>query len=780
MSNSMPPQEDIFVEKNQVDFKLLAAKMLRNWYWFLLSVIVFMSVSYIYLRYTTPIFRTTAKILIKSDQNQTSGEDAMAKALNTQFSTSSNVEGEVEIFKTRHLMEQVVRNTKAYIGYFHKGKILTVDLYKHSPVILTLLDSPDSIKPTSLEVTFSGSKVKLHNERYDKLVNFYEPFVVPGLGRVQVEKQSDQFDKKDTYIVNVATINSTVSYLLSKLEVSIPIKQVDMIYLSFTDPVSDFSENVLNKLIKAYTDGNLLDKNQIADSTIAFIDNRLVYVGKELGNVEGNVQSFKQKNKLADLTAQSSLLVNSTADYLEQRAKAETQLSIISSVESYLEDSGTNQRLVPSGGLLDDPNFADLVARYNGIVLEKEKRSIGQTEDNPYMQNLNNQIALARADMLSSLKGMKRALNISLEKIDARSNMLAGKVNEVPVVERGFLDLSRQQQIKQELYVFLLQKREETAISKTSNTSNCKIIEPPASTGPISPIRTNILGYGILVGLLIPFATIFVADRLNNKVNSREQVTNNTQVSIIGEIGKSVNILDTIVVEQGSRTPISEQFRALRTNLAFFLNENEKTILLTSSMSGEGKSFIAINLATVLAISGKKVLVMEMDLRKPNLSNKLRMKNDFGFTNYIVSADISPADIIKPSGTHENLSIINSGNIPPNPTEIIMNKRMDLLMKHLNEQFDYIIIDAPPIGMVTDAQLLSKYADLTLYVVRQGYTFREQLEIPQELYVSHKMKNIAILMNDVKSEGRYGYGYGYGYGLEQDDKKGLFSRIFKK
>ncbi|SEA98961.1 GumC family protein [Pedobacter hartonius] len=780
MSNSIPPQEDIFVEKNQVDFKLLAAKMLRNWYWFLLSIVVFMSVSYIYLRYTTPIFRTTAKILIKSDQNQSSGEDAMAKALNSQFSTSSNVEGEVEIFKTRHLMEQVVRNTKAYIGYFHKGKILTVDLYKHSPILLTLLDSPDSIKPVSLEVNFSGSKVRLHNERYDKLVNFYEPFIVPGLGRVQIEKQSDQFDKKDTYIVNVVTIKSTVSYLLSKLEVSIPIKQVDMIYLSFTDPVSDFSENVLNKLIKAYTDGNLLDKNQIADSTISFIDNRLLYVGKELGNVEGNVQTFKQRNKLADLTAQSSLLVNSTADYLEQRAKAETQLSIIGSVEKYLEDSGTNQRLVPSGGLLDDPNFADLVARYNGIVLEKEKRSIGQTEDNPYMQNLNNQIALARADMLSSLKGMKRALTISLEKIDARSNMLAGKVNEVPVVERGFLDLSRQQQIKQELYVFLLQKREETAISKTSNTSNCKIIEPPASVGPISPIRTNILGYGFLVGLLIPFASIFVADRLNNKINSKEQVTNNTQVSIIGEIGKSANILDTIVVDQGSRTPISEQFRALRTNLAFFLNENEKTILLTSSMSGEGKSFIAINLATVLAISGKKVVIMEMDLRKPNLSNKLRMKNDFGFTNYIVSPDVAPADIIKPSGTHENLFIINSGNIPPNPTEIILNKRMDVLIKYLDENFDNIIIDAPPIGMVTDAQLLSKYSDLTLYVVRQGFTFKEQLEIPQEIYVNKKMHNIAILMNDVKSEGRYGYGYGYGYGLEQDDKKGFFARIFKK
>jgi len=779
MSDRMPLQEDIFVEKNKVDFKLLASKMLKNWYWFVLSVLAFVSMSYIYLRYSTPIYRTTSKILITSDKNQGSGEDAMAKALSTQFSTSSNVEGEAEIFKTRHLMEQVVRNLKSYITYYHKGKILTVNLYKHSPVKLTLFESPDSIRPIQLEVKLIGNKVKLYNKSYSKLVNFYEPFIIPGLGRVQVEKETDNGNKNEIYLINVATIKSTVTYLLSKLEVSIPIKQVDMIYLGYTDPVPEYSEDILNKLTKAYTDGNLLDKNKIADSTIAFIDERLVYVREELGSVEGSVQRFKQSNGLADLTAQSSLLVSSTGDYLEQAAKIETQLSVLNSVEKYLTSSGSTERVVPSGALLEDPTFAALVDRYNTIVLEKEKRSIGQTEDNPYMVNLNNQIVLAKNDMLNSLKGIKNGLLISKAQIESRSNALAGQVHKVPAVERGFLDLSRQQQIKQELYVFLLQKREETAISKTSNTSNCKIIEPPVSNGPISPIRTNILGYGLIMGLLIPFASIFLADRLNNKVNSREQVTNNTQVSIIGEIGKSVNILDTIVVEQGSRTPISEQFRALRTNLDFFLNENEMTILLTSSMSGEGKSFIAINLATVLAISGKKVLVMEMDLRKPNLSNKLRMRNDFGFTNYIVSADISPADIIKPSGTHENLSIINSGNIPPNPTEIIMNKRMDLLMKHLNEQFDYIIIDAPPIGLVTDAQLLSKYADLTLYVVRQGYTFREQLEIPQELYVSQKMKNIAILMNDVKTEGRYGYGYGYGYGLEPEDK-GFFSKIFKK
>ena len=775
----MPIQEDIFVEKNQVNVKALIAKMISNWYWFVLSIFICLSLSYLYLRYTAPTFITTAKVLIKSDKSASPGEDAIAQALGGQIGASSSLEGEAEILKTRHLMEQVVRELKSYITYYHQGQVRTLSMYKSSPFKLTLLDSPDKIVPVSLDVQLNGTKITLSNETFNKVVSYYQPFIVPGLGRVLIEKDGAELAKTGIYVVKVNTIDQTISYLMSKLEVGIPIKQADILALNFTDQVPQHAEDILGRLIQAYISGNILDKNQVADSTIAFIDNRLIYVSQELGHIEGKVQGFKQSNKIADIAAQSSLLVTSTGDYVEQQAKIETQLSILNSVESYLTGSGENQRIVPSGALLEDPTFAALVERYNLIVLEKEKSSISQTEDNPYMKNLNIQIAGAKSDMLSSLRGLKKSLLISQAKIQSRSGVLAGEVKKVPAVERTYLDLSRQQQIKQELYVYLLTKREETAISKTSNISNCKIIEPPVSSGPVSPVRTNVLGYGFFLGLFLPMGIIFLGDRLNTKVNSKEQVKEHTNVAIIGEIGKSAVIGETIVVSQGSRTPISEQFRALRTNLSFFLKDTDKTILLTSSMSGEGKSFVSLNLATVLAISGKKVVVMEMDLRKPNLSNKLNLRNDFGFTNYIVSSELNASDVIKPSGTHENLFIISSGNIPPNPTEIILNERMDIIMKELKEKFDYIIVDAPPIGMVTDAQLLGKYADLTLYIVRQGFTFKEQLSIPQEIYATRKMQNIAILMNDVKHESGYGYGYGYGYGLEEE-KKGFFSRFSKK
>lgn len=776
----MPPQEDIFVEKNQVNLKLLGAKMLSNWYWVVLSIIVCCSISYLYLRYTAPTFITSAKILIKSDKDVTPGEDAIAQALGGQIGASNSLEGEAEILKTRHLMEKVVRDLKSYITYSHKGQVRTVDLYKATPFTLHILGSPDSIRPVTLEVRIKGTKISLSSETYHKDINYYEAFVIPGLGKVQIEKGTKESIPDAVYVLKVNTIQQAAGALMSKLEVTIPIKQADIIALNYTNQVPQNSEDILNKLIQAYQEGNLEDKNKIADSTIAFVDSRLVNVSKELGSIEGTVQNFKQENKIADITAQSGLLVSSTGDQIEQQAKIETQLSVLNSVESYVNNSGVNERVVPSGALLDDPAFASVVERYNQIVLEKEKSSISQTENNPYMKNLNIQIASARADMLASLSGLKRTLLIAKGKIQSRSGVLAGQVKKVPAVERTYLDLSRQQEIKQELYVYLLKKKEETAISKTSNVSNCKIIEPPISSGPVSPVRTNILGYGVFLGLFLPLGIIFLGDRLNNKVSSRDQVSSYTNIPIIAEIGKNLSgSTETIVVEQGSRTPISEQFRALRTNLTFFLKDNEKTILLTSSMSGEGKSFISLNLATVLAISGKKVLVMEMDLRKPNLSNKLKLKNDFGFTNYITNTKLTIDDILTPSGTQEGLFIISSGIIPPNPTEIILNERMEALMAELRERFDYIIVDAPPIGMVTDAQLLSKYSDLTLYVVRQGYTFKEQLSIAQEISRDRKMKNISILMNDVKNESGYGYGYGYGYGFE-DENKGWFSKLLKR
>ena len=779
MSNRRLDQQDIFVEKNKINFAILFSKLLNNWYWFFISIFLCLFISYLYLRYTPQTYNTSARILISDDQNKNSDDNLLNKALGGQFGASSNVLGEAEILKTRHLMVNVVHELKSYITYFHKGQVRSVDLYKDSPVQLIIYATEDSIRPKLLEVSLKEGSVLVTSGKFTKQVKFKEMFNIPGLGNVHLEKGVGIMKPDEVYLIKISSVLQSVRNLNNNLKVTIPIKDVNIISLDFASQVPSQTEDVLNSLIRAYVQGNINDKNKVADNTIAFIEDRLQFVGRELGNIEGSVQNFKQQNKIMDITAQSGQLIASTTDYSTQLAKVETQISVLKSIESYVEDAKTNKSVVPSGALLDDPNFAALVARYNDVVLEKEKSSLRQTEGNPYMQSINAQIASAKSDMLAGLSSLKKSLSISKDKILASTNTIAGQVHNVPKVERTFLDLARQQQIKQDLYVFLMTKREETAISKTSNISNCKVIEPPSSVGPVSPIPSNVMGYGFILGLLIPFGVIFIGDRLDKKVGTSESIKDLTQVSIIGEIGTSPDVDAVIVTVEGSRTPISEQFRALRTNLSFFLNGDEKHIMITSSMSGEGKSFIALNLALILAISGKKVVVVELDLRKPTLSKKLNLKNDMGFTNYVISKDTLVQNIIKPSMIHENLSLVSSGNVPPNPTEIILNERADDLMNKLSQLYDYVIIDAPPIGMVTDAQLLSKYVDLTLYVVRQGYTFKDQMSIPQELYVNKRMKRIALVLNDVKTSASYGYGYGYGY-MEEVKKPGIINRIFNK
>ena len=760
-----------------IDFKLYATRIKANWYWFLFSVIICSAIAYLYVKYATPLYTTTASVLIKEDADSNMGESSVLKVFGgTDLSPVSTTETEAVILKTRLLMETVVKSLNANISYYAVGKVKDLEINK-SPFKIRLLGKPNPKGFAALNVKMEGTKIHLSSEKFSKTVNLYEAFTLQNVGSILIEKGDAPAIPNQLYSFKIFPVDAVVAGALASLQVAIPSKQVNIINLAYTSAIPEKSEAILNTLIQAYIKSNIVDKNTIADSTIAFIDKRLSLVSEELDKVEGNVETFRKKNKVTDIAAQSALLVNTTNQSAMDLTKVETQLSILNSLEAYLTDQSTNERVVPSGVLLDDPNFSALVERYNTIVLEKEKSKLSQTEKNPYVQNLSTQIAGVRGDMLRSLSSLKTTLEISKKTLQRTSNQMAGQASSVPTIQRAFLDLGRQQQIKQELYVFLLQKKEETAISKTSNISNCKIVDAPISFGPISPNRNAILGYGVILGLFIPLGILYIGDLLNTKVKDKEDVSSHTHVPLIAEIGSS-NSLETIVVSVDSRTPISEQFRNLRTNLSFFLKDGSKRILVTSSMSGEGKSFCSINLAAILALTGKKVVVMEMDLRKPNLSNKFGLANNIGYTNYITSKQVSSAEIIRPSGLLDNLFIISSGPIPPNPAELLIDDRINILMTELERDFDYIIMDAPPVGLVTDAQLLSNHADLTLYVVRQGVTFKDQISIPEEIYLSKKIKNMAILLNDAKFEFSYGYAYGY-YGMEEKEK-GFFAKLFNK
>ena len=756
------------------DFKLYLSKVKSNWYWFLLCLILCVLVSHIYIRYATPLYTTSASVLIKEDDNSPTGESGLLKAIGGDLAPVNNTETEAEVFKTHMLMDKVVKTLNSNVIYFVNGKVKNIEVTK-TPFKIRLLGNYDARGSVQMDIKIHGTKITLSNKNFTKTVDLYQAFFIKGLGNMQVERGDAKAAPNTEYSFQIVPVATVVEAFLARLDVKIPSKTINIIQLGFTSYNPDKSEAILNSLIDAYIKQNILEKNMIADSTIAFIDKRLLLVKDELGEVEGNVESFKKKNKVTDIAAQSALLVASTGTSADNLSKVETQLNIVNSLLSYLANS--DNKVMPSGVLLDDPNFTALVESYNTVVLEKERSKLSQTEGNPYVQNLTAQIGVVKGDMQRSLSSLKKTLMISRDVLQHTSNKVQGEVGSVPGKERAFLDLSRQQQIKQELYVFLLQKKEETAISKTSNISNCTVIDIPISIGPVSPNGKMIYAYGAIFGLFLPLAIMYLIELMNTKVQSKEDVASLTHVPLIAEVGAS-NSESTIVVSIDARTPVSEQFRNLRTNLNFFLKENQKKVLVTSSMSGEGKSFCSINLAAILALTGKKVVVMEMDLRKPNLSNKFNLPNTIGYTNYITDTKIQSTDIIRPSGLLENLFIISSGPIPPNPSELLINNRIHDLMAELERDFDYVIMDAPPVGLVTDAQLLSVHADLTLYVVRQGYTFKDQVAIAEDIFITKKIKNMAILLNDAKFHSSYGYGYGYYQ--EEEKSVGFFKRMFNK
>jgi len=779
--------EDQFVEdlnkESQFNVVHFFYKVLSNWFWILFSILLCLIASYLYVRYTTPIYSIGARVLVNDDKKGggMGGGNALGD-LGGLLGSKSTVDNEVEIFKTKYLMQQVVRDMNLNVTYFDEGTIMQIELYK-SPFIVQEVKFDENVAGSHVSVEIlKNNKLSLKIGDQDTIVNFNQNFNLPGVGVVQIKRNYAVPIQHEKYSFNIVSVKARAASLMNNLSVGVTNKQITIIDLSLSYPVPKKGEDILNRLIYNYVQSNLKDKNEVADSTIKFIKNRLNYIGEELSGLEGNIQTFKQKNNLADMSEQGKLLVSSTGQFVTDLAKVETQISVLNSLEGYLKDENV-QRVLPSSLISEDIVFSGLIEKYNSLLLEKDRRLISTTLNNPVIINLDEQIANLRKDMLSNLISTRSSFMISKNRIAKQMSNAEGQIQEVPKTERNYLNLARQQQIKQELYIFLMQKSEETAISKTSNIANSRTIDPPeAASVPFTPKKKIIYIIGLAIGLIFPIALLYLMELLNTKIQSKEDITDNTNVPIIGEIIHNMEN-DNLVVANSSRSVIAEQFRALRTNLTFYLpGSSSKVIMLTSSMGGEGKSFVSLNLGNILALSGKKVVLMELDLRKPGLSLKLDVLNDNGFTNYIIDPSLNIDNIIKPLSIHPNIYIVNSGPIPPNPAELLMNNRMGELISELRTKFDYIIIDAPPLGLVTDPQLIEPHADICLYVVRQKYTNKDQLKIVDALYRDKKMKKLGIVINDIDVSSGYGYGYGYGYGNygNEGTKKTLWQRILKK
>ncbi len=776
----------IIDSENGFDFKKVLYSFLGHWQWFVISVIITVLLAFIFLRYTTPVYNINSKILITEDKGSSSSSPQdLLSALNL-FNPQNNVDNEKEVLQTHFIVQKVVDALQLNVRYFSVGNIKSTELYVSRPFTIKLLYLRDSIKAQQFNIKFSkdGLGYVIKQNKFSRKYGLNDTVKNNDLAFI-VLPNNIKNHANDDYEIKINTPDATTESYLKALTFNISDKQASVIQITLQETVPKKGEDVLNKLYEVYTEVNKDDKDKTADSTISFINNRLSIVSSELTNADKNVEQFKIANKLStDIQDQSKLVLNNANNIQQQLTNQDVQLSVVQSIEDHLNnDEG---KIVPNAGVIQDPTYISTVQEFNALVLERDRQLQTTKADNPLIKSLNNQIEGLKQNLLISLKNIKRQMQISRDELQRKNDLVLGQLNSGPTIERAYLDISRQQDVKQQLYLFLLQKREETSISKSGTLSNSRLIEPAKSeTLPYSPNKPLIYLAAFFAGIILPAGFLYFKNLMNNTVEGGEDITKATNAPVIGEVGHN-KTNKTVVVEQNSRTPLAEQFRAIRTNLQFLLKGKEQQIIMiTSSSSGEGKSFLTINLGSALAISNKKTVIVELDLRKPKISKELGISNERGFTDYMISK-LTKEEIIKQTQVHPNLFLVSSGTIPPNPAELLLSKEILPLFEWLKTKFDYIILDTPPAGVVIDAVLIGKHADASIYVVRQGYTLKDQLKLIDNFKKNEKIPNVSVLLNDVRLDDRYGYKYGYSYGysygyysdyyLDDKPKKKFFKR----
>jgi tyrosine-protein kinase Etk/Wzc len=736
--------------------------LFHHWQWLMLSVLVSCAAGIIFLRYSTPKYEITASILVRDDTKGTDlGETVMLENLGLSGG-KNNVDNEVEILRSRTLMEKVVSDLQLYIQYFASGRIKTTEIYDKSPFVIKYLGSaPVNSRglPVTYTVTFKNNEqFVLSDNSRSWQQSLGDTFLLPP-GIVTLVKTDFKPDSDDKYSIKIAGFEQTVKKYSQQLSVSVTNKQVSVISLKLTETLPFKGELILKKLIDNYLYSSITDKNRIADSTIAFIDQNLKLVSQELTGIEKQIEQFRTLNHITDINEQARLMLTNKSELDKENIETEVKLNLVQSLLDFIEKNPG--QVIPSSVIMQQPDFMSVAEKYNNLQLTRDRAQLGSTSEHPVVRNLDSQLARLRTDLVNSVVSKKRELFISKNELTKNIAASHSQIRGIPSKERIFLDYARKQEIKQELYVFLLKKRVETSISKSSTLANGRIIDAAkADEIPVSPNKQLIFIIAVLLGISAPILLFYITDVFNTRITDKQEIADSVPVPVISEVGHSLETgFNSNKLKSSGR--IAEQFRTLRTNI-YFLSavRARQVILITSSMSGEGKTFIAINLSKTLQLAGKKVILVEFDLRKPRIAALLDLKGR-GITEYLIS-DIDPEKLIQPSGITD-FDVLTCGFIPPNPAELILSSKIECLIDQLKANYDYVILDTPPIGLVTDARIFSLYADMSLYVVRQKFTFRHQLKLIEELAVNNHLPEMHIVLNDVREISGYGYTDGYYY-----------------
>lgn len=768
----------------------------RHWFWFFVCFMLAIAGAFIYLRYATNSYSSKATVIIKDEKSAASPELAAFSDLGGALRRFGNnkIENELAIFRSKRIIREVIENLDLNVTYSAIGTIKTSELYDYKPFVVQYLSFNDSLSAISIPKLYfeiiSETQYQLENESKSIQLqpDFGEKVSLP-FGDITVLPNLDNIELFHKHVgksisVTYRDIDKIANSYQRRVKVVNDIKNSNVVSITMESPVPEKADDFINELIFQYNKDAILDRGQVAKKTSDFIDSRLEIITRELDSVERNKERFKSSNRLTNIEAEAQLILESASEFEKNQFNVNTQLELANTMIDYMEKSSNND-LLPSNIGLESDNINESVNNYNQLILQRNKLLKTSTAKNPVVVNVNGQIDEIRSNILEGLKNTTNSLKISLRDLNFQESILNSKLSTVPTKEKVYRGIERQQTIKEQLYLFLLQQREEASISLAVTAPKAKIVDKAFSSNvPVSPNKPIIYLGAIAMGLLFPFLVIYGRSLLNNRVLNRIDIEQKLPTtSLIGEIPK-LRKGEEQLIQLNDRSILAESFRILRTNLQYlFINKLEKskkanTVFVTSTIKGEGKTFVAFNLALTLALTGKKVALVGADIRNPQLQRYLAKESQKrkGLTEYILDESLTVNDLAAKSIYNENLCIVLSGIIPPNPAELLMSQRTQDFFSEIRDLYDYVVVDTAPSMLVTDTIIINKLADVTLYVVRANYTQKRLLEFSSDAIADGRLTNVATVLNNV-SLSNFGYGNKYGYSYNEETKS-LKQRIF--
>ena len=786
MSDFIANEENREEEHRGFNLAALWKIVVLHWYWIVLSTIVALGAAFSYLKYTRPVYASNMKILVKDEDSRSRMYRGGQLALESMgvISNSNGFDNELEILTSSNISQRVIKSLKLYVSYELDGRLRNHELYKNNPYIVDMPENQlvDLHSLIQLKIDRQGDGVHVAGEIYvprSKEPILFERSVkeLPGsfntpVGTITLQRNPGVGAElpKQTMYATIMPLEYAAKAYGSRLSVSASSKTTTVAVLNYLDTQPERAIDYLNELFRSYNEDANEDKNEVALKTEEFLKNRISAIREELDATESNLESYKKKNELINLTNDASNALNKLTEYQKEQVELETQLNLVTALLDYVDDPRNAFNVVPSNLGLKDADMSNLLNKYNDYVLQRNRLLKSSSPENPYVKRLTAQLEEMWPTIRLSLKSVRENILTQKRSAEDQYNLFSRRVGEAPTQERSLNNIIRQQEIKVELYLMLLQKREENYISLNSTAAKARVIDDPRSTGQVSPKTKVILLGALVLGLCFPVGLIYLLGLLRYRIEGREDVEMLTKIPVLADIPLAPKSLDgelSLAVRENSNDMMEEAFRGLRTNLRFVLSEKENVIACTSCIPGEGKTFVSTNLAMSLALLGKRVIIVGLDIRKPRLVKLFGLSSDHrGITTFLSSDSGDFQDLDKQihhAVLNPNLDVLPAGVIPPNPGELISREQLDHAIALLREHYDYVIVDTPPVGLVSDTLSAARVADMTIMVCRADYSPRNNFQLINALHHDNKMPKITLVLNGIDLKKRkYGYYYGYG------------------